>query len=134
VFTIYQRVHAALVRALARVVQALGGANLPWLSSLFADEPRPAEHPGTTEHVGATETFGRELRALREVEVSPELVSDIETEMRWGQVWYEFERNMQAKIDRIFAPYLPEPECRNFDELREQVGLQEEEELATPRS
>ena len=50
---------------------------------------------------------------------------DIETELRWGLTWYEFERSMQDEIDRVFAPFLPVAECRDFDELRDQMGLRE---------
>ena len=76
-------------------------------------------------HEGATEKFGTELRALRSIEVSPELVSDIETELRWGLVWHEFERTMQAEIDRVFAPFLQIAAPRDFDDLRELIGLRE---------
>jgi hypothetical protein len=76
-------------------------------------------------HVGATETFGRELRSLRNSEVSPELVSDIETELRWGLIWHDFERAMQNEIDRVFAPYLDIARCRDFNDLRELIGLPE---------
>jgi hypothetical protein len=84
--------------------------------------------PVTTDparHQGATEAFGAELRALRSVEVSPELVTDIETELRWGLLWHDFERAMQDEIDRIFEPYLPVALCRDFDDLREMIGLPE---------
>jgi hypothetical protein len=118
VFTTVWRVRAILTRLAKRIVEALTSAYRPWFG-LPPNRPRPAEH------VGATETFGSELRALRDVEVSSELVSDIETELQWGLIWYDFERTMQAEIDRIFAPYIPEPGCNSFDELREQVGLQE---------
>jgi hypothetical protein len=80
---------------------------------------------GAVKHVGATESFGRELRNLRNVEVSPELISDIETELRWGLVWHEFEKTMQAEVDRIFAPCLELVECKDFDEVRELAGLPE---------
>jgi len=76
-------------------------------------------------HEGATESFGRELRALRHVELSPELVTTTETDLRWGLLWYEFEKTMQAEIDRVFAPYLPVAECRDFDDLRALIGLRE---------
>ena len=76
-------------------------------------------------HEGATENFGTELRALRDVEVSPELVSDIETELRWGLIWHEFERGMQAEIDRVFTPALQIAAPRDFDDLRELIGLRE---------
>src|SRR2546421_1738766 len=76
-------------------------------------------------HEGATETFGTELRALRSIEVSPELVSDIETELRWGLIWHEFERGMQAEIDRVFAPALQIAAPRDFDDLRKLIGIRE---------
>jgi hypothetical protein len=76
-------------------------------------------------HVGATESFGTELRALRSIEVSPELVTDIENELRWGLIWHEFERFMQSEIDRVFAPYLAIAEATDFDDLREIVGIRE---------
>src|SRR6266545_4947720 len=68
-------------------------------------ESRPPSLPGRSSgpvvHVGATERFGAELRALRSIEVSPELVSDIETELRWGLIWHEFERSMLAATSRV---------------------------------
>jgi len=85
---------------------------------------------GPVVHIGATESFGQELRALRQVEVSPELVSDIEQELRWGQIWHDFESSMQAEVDRIFAPALALAECEDFDDLRELIGLADEKELA----
>jgi hypothetical protein len=78
---------------------------------------------GLARHEGATERFGLELRAMRHMDVSPELISDIEVELQWGLVWHEFERTMQAEIDRVFAPYLSIPE--DFDDLRDLVGLAE---------
>jgi hypothetical protein len=78
---------------------------------------------GLARHEGATERFGAELRAMRHMDVSPELVSDIEVELQWGLVWHEFERTMQAEIDRVFAPFLAVPE--DFDDLRDLVGMQE---------
>jgi hypothetical protein len=80
---------------------------------------------GPTRHEGATERFGAELRAMRHMHVSPELVSDIEVELQWGLVWHEFERTMQAEIDRVFAPYLAMAEPEDFDDLRDLVGLPE---------
>ena len=76
-------------------------------------------------HEGATEKFGVELRALRSIQVSPELVSDIETELRWATIWHDFERAMQAEIDRAFAPYLELAACEDFDDLRELIGIRE---------
>ena len=93
-----------------RVFTALLGLAAPLAVVVSGGKPsrRPASSPtaGPVEHVGATESFGRELRALRNVEVSPELISDIETELRWGVIWHDFERSMQAEVDRIFAPAL----------------------------
>ena len=85
--------------------------------------PAPLGRP--VAHEGATERFGQELRALRSLEVSPELVSDIETELRWGLIWHEFECTMQAEIDRVFTPHLKIAECCDFDDLRQLIGLRE---------
>ena len=87
--------------------------------------PAPVRLGRPVAHEGATENFGTELRALRSIEVSPELVSDIETELRWGLVWHEFERTMQNEIDRVFAPFLQIAQPRDFDDLRELIGLRE---------
>jgi hypothetical protein len=119
--TIVWRLRAALTDLVERIVCALNSENLPWRRSIAS----AADPGGPVRHIGATETFGTELRALRELELSPELVSDIETELHWGHIWYEFERTMQDKIDRVFARYLPEVECHNFGELRDQLGLRE---------
>ena len=81
--------------------------------------------PSPMHHEGATERFGAELRAMRNMQVSPELISDIETELEWGLIWHEFERSMQAEIDRVFAPLLGLPECMDFDDLRVMVDLSE---------
>lgn len=131
---IVRRLDAVLVGLVRRIVQAFTGESRPWqgMSSASAKTSQSVKPGRPAEHLGATETFGSELRALRDLEVSPELVSEIETELRWGLIWNEFERTMQAEIDRIFAPYLPEPECRDFDDLREKVGLQELEADKTP--
>ena len=119
--TVVWRLRAALVDLVERIICALSSEDRPWRRSTAS-----AAHPGgPVRHIGATETFGRELRALRELELSPELVSDIETELHWGHIWYEFERTMQDEIDKVFARYLPEVECHNFGELRDQLGLRE---------
>jgi hypothetical protein len=110
--------------ALARLIHPRTGRTRPGHTGTSPSGETAASGP--VKHLGATETFGAELRALRAAEVSPELVSDIEVEMQWGQTWFEFERTMQSAIDRTFEPYLPVPEVHNFDELREQVGLHEE--------
>jgi hypothetical protein len=119
----YQRVVEVLWGLAQQLIKAL------WQESrqLRAGSPylRAVPVHGPVKHVGATESFGRELRALRNVEVSPELISDIETELRWGLIWHEFEMNMQAEVDRIFAPCLELVECKDFDEVRELVGLRE---------
>jgi hypothetical protein len=97
--------------------------------ALEGTKSRPGARPNglgrPVEHEGATETFGAELRALRGIEVSPELISDIETELHWGVVWHDFERSMQAEIDRVFAPFLAIAECQDFDALRDWIGLPE---------
>jgi hypothetical protein len=112
------RVTTVLLDLVGRVVRAV--------RSLVSRTGSYRARRGTSiRHEGATERFGIELRALREVQVSPELVSDIETELRWGLLWHEFERSMQAEIDRVFAPYLPVPECRDFGDVRELLGLPE---------
>jgi hypothetical protein len=64
-----------------------------------------APEPGEP-HTGATEDFGAELHALRDLPPAPELVSDVETEARWGQIWHDFERDLMVQIDEVFAPYL----------------------------
>ena len=81
--------------------------------------------PNQSPHEGATERFGAELRAMRHMQVSPELISDIETELQWGLIWHEFERNMQAEIDRVFAPYMAIADCVDFNDVRDLVGLTE---------
>jgi hypothetical protein len=117
--TIVWRLRAALADLVERIVCAPSSENRPWRKSIAS-----AAHPGgPVRHIGATETFSTELRALRDVEISPELVSDIETELHWGHIWYEFERTMQNEIDRVFARYIPEPEIHDFGELRDQLGL-----------
>ena len=129
VTTISRRLIAVLVDLVGPIVQAVSGESRPWrvLRELIATGARPRSlgSRAPIRHEGATERFGTELRALRSVEVSPELVSDIETDLRWGLTWYEFERSMQDEIDRVFAPFLPVAECRDFDELRDQMGLRE---------
>jgi hypothetical protein len=121
---IARRVLAALVGFAAPLAVVVSGG------TTRRSAPEPTVSAGPVEHVGATESFGRELRALRNVEVSPELVSDIETELRWGQIWHDFERSMQAEVDRIFAPALALAECADFRDLRELIGLSEEPQLA----
>lgn len=117
--TVVWRLRAALADLVERIICALSSENRPWRKPIAS-----ATHSGDPiRHIGATETFGTELRALRDVEISPELVSDIETELHWGHIWYEFERTMQDEIDKVFARYLPEVECHDFSELRDQLGL-----------
>jgi hypothetical protein len=118
---ITRRVISALLAIAAPLAVALS-------AGITARRPdRRGTGTGPVEHVGATENFGRELRALRNVEVSPELVSDIETELRWGLIWHDFERTMQAEVDRIFAPALALAECEDFDDLRDLIGLESQE-------
>jgi hypothetical protein len=84
----------------------------------------PADQGVPVPHIGATEEFGDELHALRDVEVSPELVSDIETELRWGLIWHDFEQALHAEVDRVFAPVLDALNApRTFAELRDLLGL-----------
>lgn len=121
-----RRVLSALLGLAAPVAVVLSGG-----SRTHAREQSPSQaSAGAVVHIGATESFGQELRALRHVEVSPELVSDIEQELRWGQIWHDFESSMQAEVDRIFAPALALAECEDFDDLRELIGLADEKELA----
>jgi hypothetical protein len=63
--------------------------------------PEPGEH-----HEGATEDFGAELHALRDLPPAPELVTDVETERRWAQIWHDYERDLYVQIDEVFAPHL----------------------------
>jgi len=98
---------------------------LAWQRLVQVPDTPPARLGRPVAHVGATESFGTELRALRSIEVSPELVSDIENELRWGLIWHDFERFMQAEIDRVFAPYLAIAEAPDFDSLRELIGIRE---------
>jgi len=119
---ITRRVISALLAVAAPLAVALSGG-----TTVRRPAGRHANATGPVKHVGATENFGRELRALRNVEVSPELVSDIETELRWGLIWHEFERSMQAEVDRIFAPALALAECEDFDDLRDLIGLESRE-------
>lgn len=73
------------------------------------------------EHVGATETWSP-LRAVGNVEVSPELVSDVERELEWAVRWHEFEQSMQQHINEVFVPVLAELQRpRSFPELYELV-------------
>src|SRR5436189_700249 len=106
----------AQLRSAAHMVRERFGSSTP---------PAPPHLGRPVAHVGATENFGHELRALRTLEVSPELVSDIETELRWGLVWHDFERMMQTEIDRVFAPYLDVAQPCDFVDLRKLIGLRE---------
>jgi hypothetical protein len=63
--------------------------------------PEPGEH-----HEGATEDFGAELRALADLPPAPELVTDVETERRWAEIWHGYERDLYVQIDEVFAPLL----------------------------
>jgi hypothetical protein len=112
-----------------RVLSALLGLAVPIGLTLSRGKASRRPAGGAVQHIGATENFGRELRALRSIDVSPELVSDIEVELRWGLIWHDFERSMQAEVDRIFAPVLALTECEDFDELRDLVGLPDTREL-----
>lgn len=86
------------------------------------DEPDDREAGKSVKHEGATEEFGDKLRALRNAPVAPELISDTEMDLAWGLAWHEFERAMQAEIDKAFAPFIAAaPVADDFDELREQT-------------
>jgi hypothetical protein len=116
------------LRMLARMLDTAGTmavrAGLRWYR---IGTGRPPSSVRPARFVGATERFGAELRAMRHMEVSPELVSDIETELQWGLIWHEFERSMQAEIDKVFTPFLAIAECGDFEELRDLVGLADAE-------
>jgi hypothetical protein len=122
VSTFAQRLASAaneLVKKLMLFLRRAGAGSLP-------GRPTRSSQPLTSvRHVGATEGFGAELRSLRNVEVSPELISDVEEELRWGLIWHDFERMMQDEIDKAFAPLLPLDVVDDFDELREMIGLKE---------
>ena len=60
----------------------------------------------TPQHEGATEKFGDELRALADLPPAPELVSDVETDLRWKRIWHDYERDLMVQIDAVFAPLL----------------------------
>jgi hypothetical protein len=122
VSTFAQRLASAaneLVKKLMLFLRRAGAGSLPG---------RPARSTlslTSVRHEGATEGFGAELRSLRNVEVSPELISDVEEELRWGLIWHDFERMMQDEIDKAFEPLLPLDVVDDFDELREMIGLKE---------
>jgi hypothetical protein len=117
-------IHVPSIAGLARAALAWLRHTMRGLLSLPADTT-PLRLGRPVAHEGATEKFGTELRALRSIEVSPELVSDIETELRWGLIWHDFERSMQAEIDRVFAPFLEIAQPRTFDDLRKLIGIRE---------
>lgn len=88
-------------------------------------------HPGTHratatsgrfDHEGATEAYGRELHDLRDVQVAPELVTELERELEWILAFHKFEHDLRAEVDRIFAPALALAECEDFDQVRELVS------------
>jgi hypothetical protein len=99
-----------------RIAQLLDGPapTVPEEPERDDQEERPAS--------GADEEFTEELRAMRMAPVAPELISDTERDLAWGLAWHEFERAMQAEIDKAFAPFLAAaPVADDFDELREQT-------------
>lgn len=121
--------------ALGQELVALGHKAFRGGSRLYrVGTGRPPSSVRPARFIGATERFGAELRAIRQMQVSPELVSDIETELQWGLIWHDFERFMQAEIDRVFTPYLAIAECEDFEELRDLVGLANAEPQAEPRA
>lgn len=91
--------------------------------------PAPRDKQVGEPHTGATEDFGPELRALRNAPVAPELVTAGEEELRWAQIWHDFERGFLAQVDDIFdAPLtaLKEPldaeTCIRLDSAKWQTG------------
>lgn len=84
--------------------------------------PYLQRRPAPVVHVGATENWANKLHAMKDSEVSPELISDVERELAWGLVWHELEHGLQEQIDRIFVPVLAAlEEPRTFAELYELV-------------
>jgi hypothetical protein len=99
-----------------------------WVNRLNHPAPTTPEEPDERDDQedrpasGADEEFTEELRAMRLAPVAPELISDTEMDLAWGLAWHEFERAMQAEIDKAFAPFLAAaPVADDFDELREQT-------------
>ncbi len=88
------------------------------------DTAQPEPHPGPTPHIGADEHWFP-LAEIGAMGVSPELVTDAETDLRWALIWHNFEHTLQAEIGRIFAPALAWAEINSssFDELRELLHL-----------
>jgi hypothetical protein len=76
----------------------------PWRLSLFL--VWRALRSRTPEHEGATERFGDELRALADLPPAPELVTDVETDLRWAKIWHDYEHDLQVQIDAVFAPLM----------------------------
>jgi hypothetical protein len=83
----------------------------------------PATASSVVAHQGADEKFGDELHDMRNAEVSPELITDIELELEWGLRWHNLATNLQVEIDRIFldAQAALLSDCTNFEELTELV-------------
>lgn len=68
--------------------------------------PAPGDKQVGEPHTGADAAFGGELRALRDAPVAPELVTAGEEELRWAQIWHDFEHAFLAQVDDIFDPTL----------------------------
>jgi hypothetical protein len=81
----------------------------PWRLSLLlvwrAFRSRTPEHEGEP-HTGADLNFGAELHALRDLPPAPELVTDVETDLRWAKIWHDYEHDLQVQIDAVFAPLM----------------------------
>jgi len=100
-----------------RIAQLLDGP-VPTVPEEPDERDDQEERPAS----GADEEFTEELRAMKDAPVAPELISDTEMDLAWGLAWHEFERAMQAEIDKAFAPFLAAaPVADDFDELREQT-------------
>jgi hypothetical protein len=102
--------HHSHGRAPAQEPPSTATAARPWDLSLrlvrnLVDRRTAAPEPGE-HHEGATEDFGAELHALRDLPPAPELVTDVETDLRWAKIWHDYEHNLQVQIDAVFAPLL----------------------------
>lgn len=81
----------------------LAVASLIWWDRIA---PYLSTRPKGREASGADAKYRDELRAMRDIPVAPELISDGEMDLAWGLIWHDFEAAMQKEIDRVFAPYL----------------------------
>jgi len=112
-----------ILAALLITIGVAGWIFWPRIAQLLTGpSPTQDDEPDDREASGADEEFTEELRAMRLAPVAPELISDTEMDLAWGLAWHEFERAMQAEIDKAFAPFLAAaPVADDFDELREQT-------------